>query len=41
VPNAVPRMLRAGVKEIVATDTIESEFSRISVARLVAEALKI
>ena len=39
VPNAVPRMLRAGVKEIVATDTIESEFSRISVAKTVADGL--
>ena len=37
VQNAVPRMLHAGVKEIIATDTIESEFSKISIAKMVAE----
>jgi ribose-phosphate pyrophosphokinase len=37
VQNAVPRMLNAGVKEIIATDTIESEFSKISIAKMVAE----
>jgi ribose-phosphate pyrophosphokinase len=37
VQNAVPRMLHAGVKEIIATDTIESEFSKISIANMVAE----
>jgi ribose-phosphate pyrophosphokinase len=37
VQNAVLRMLHAGVKEIIATDTIESEFSKISIAKLVAE----
>ncbi len=40
VQNAVPRMLHAGVKEIIATDTIESEFSKISVAKMVVEKLK-
>jgi ribose-phosphate pyrophosphokinase len=40
VQNAIPRMLRAGVKEIIATDTIESEFSKISIAKMVAEELK-
>jgi len=40
VQNAVSRMLNAGVKEIIATDTIESEFSKISVAKMVAEELK-
>lgn len=37
VQNAVSRMLHAGVKEIIATDTIESEFSKISIAKMVAE----
>ena len=37
VQNAVPRMLHAGVKEIIATDTIESEFSKISISKMVAE----
>jgi len=37
VQNAVPRMLHAGVKEIIATDTIESEFSKISIAKMVAD----
>ncbi len=40
VQNAVPRMLRAGVKEIIATDTIEAELSKISVAEMVAGELK-
>jgi ribose-phosphate pyrophosphokinase len=40
VQNAIPRMLNAGVKEIIATDTIESEFSKISIAKMVAEELK-
>ena len=40
VQNAVPRMLHAGVKEIIATDTIESEFSKISIAKMVAEELR-
>jgi phosphoribosylpyrophosphate synthetase len=33
-------MFKAGVKEIIATDTIESAFSAISIAKMVAEALK-
>jgi len=40
VQNAVPRMLHAGVKEIIATDTIESEFSKISIANMVADELR-
>ena len=38
--NATLRMFKAGVKEIIATDTIESAFSAISVAKMVAEELK-
>ena len=40
VQNAVPRMLHAGVKEIIATDTIESELSKISIAKMVADELR-
>jgi ribose-phosphate pyrophosphokinase len=40
VQNAISRMLNVGVKEIIATDTIESEFSKVSVAKMVAEELK-
>jgi len=40
VQNAISRMQNAGVKEIIATDTIESEFSKISVAKMVADELK-
>jgi ribose-phosphate pyrophosphokinase len=40
VQNATLRMFKAGVKEIIATDTIESAFSAISIAKMVAEALK-
>lgn len=40
VQNATLRMLNAGVEEIIATDTIESVFSAISVAKMVAEELK-
>ncbi|MCW3135109.1 MAG: ribose-phosphate diphosphokinase [Methanophagales archaeon] len=39
VQNAILRMLRAGVKEIIATDTIESTFSKVSIAKMVAEEL--
>jgi ribose-phosphate pyrophosphokinase len=39
VQNATLRMFKAGVKEINATDTIESAFSAISIAEMVAEAL--
>jgi ribose-phosphate pyrophosphokinase len=39
VQNATLRILNAGVKEIIATDTIESIFSKISVAKMIAEAL--
>jgi len=37
--NAAIRILNAGVKEIIATDTIESIFSEISVAKMIAEEL--
>ncbi len=40
VQNAISRMLRAGVKDIIATDTIESTFSRVSIAKMVADELK-
>ena len=40
VQNAIPRMLNAGIKEIIATDTIESEFSKVSIAKMVADVLK-
>ncbi|HID20371.1 MAG TPA: ribose-phosphate diphosphokinase [Methanophagales archaeon] len=39
VQNATLRMFKAGVKEIIATDTIESAFSAISIAKMVAEVL--
>jgi ribose-phosphate pyrophosphokinase len=38
--NAVTRLFKAGVKEIIATDTIEKGVSIVSVAPLIAEALK-
>ena len=41
VQNAISRMLNAGVKDIIATDTIESEFSKISIAKMVADVLNI
>ncbi len=40
VQNAVLRMHDAGVKELIATDTIESVFSKVSIAKMVAEVLK-
>lgn len=40
VQNAILRMHNAGVKELIATDTIESVFSKISIAKMVAEVLK-
>jgi ribose-phosphate pyrophosphokinase len=40
VQNAISRMLRAGVKEIIATDTIESIYSKVSIAKMVADELK-
>ncbi|MCW3130821.1 MAG: ribose-phosphate diphosphokinase [Methanophagales archaeon] len=39
VQNAITRMLRAGVKDIIATDTIESIFSKVSIAKMVADEL--
>ncbi len=39
VQNATLRMFTAGIKEIIATDTIESAFSTISIAKMVAEVL--
>ena len=40
VQNAILRMLHAGVKEIISTDTVESVFSRVSIAELVAKELE-
>ncbi|MDI6810431.1 MAG: ribose-phosphate diphosphokinase [archaeon] len=40
VQNAPLRIHNAGVKEIIATDTIESVFSEISVAKMIAEELR-
>jgi ribose-phosphate pyrophosphokinase len=40
VQNAVLRIFNAGVKEIIAADTIESTFSAISIAKMVAEELQ-
>ncbi len=40
VQNAISRMLHAGVKDIIATDTIESTFSKVSIAKMVADELK-
>ncbi|MEM2877983.1 MAG: ribose-phosphate diphosphokinase [Candidatus Hadarchaeales archaeon] len=37
--NALVRMKRAGVKDVISTDTIEREVSRVSVSGLIAEAL--
>jgi len=39
VQNATLRIFKAGVNEIIATDTIESAFSSISIAKMVAEEL--
>jgi ribose-phosphate pyrophosphokinase len=39
VQNATIRILNAGVKEIIATDTIQSIFSQISVAKMIADEL--
>jgi ribose-phosphate pyrophosphokinase len=39
VQNAILRILNAGVKDIIATDTIQSIFSEISVAKMIAEEL--
>ena len=38
--NAVLRLFNAGVKDIIATDTLEKAESRLSVASLIADALK-
>lgn len=38
--NAVVRLFNAGVKDIIATDTLEKSESQVSVAPLLAEALK-
>jgi ribose-phosphate pyrophosphokinase len=40
VQNATIRILNAGVKEIIATDTIQSIFSQISVAKMIAAAVR-
>ena len=39
VPGAALRMFNAGVKEIIATDTLETIFSKVSVAKLIAKEL--
>lgn len=39
VQNATLRILNAGVKDIIATDTIQSIFSEISVAKMIADEL--
>jgi len=39
VQNAITRMLRAGVKDIIATDTVESIYSKVSIAKMVADEL--
>jgi ribose-phosphate pyrophosphokinase len=38
--NATLRLFNAGVKDIIATDTLEKAVSRLSVAPLIANALK-
>ncbi|RLG34332.1 ribose-phosphate diphosphokinase [Methanosarcinales archaeon] len=40
VQNAITRMLRAGVKDIIATDTVESIYSKVRIAKMVADELK-
>lgn len=40
IGNADERILKAGCKEIVTTDTIETEYSKVSVAKRVADLLK-
>ncbi len=40
IGDAKNRLKKAGVDEIVGTDTIESEVSRVSVANIIAEALR-
>jgi len=40
VGNAADRLVDAKVDEIISTDTIESEFSKVSVAPLIAEEIK-
>jgi len=40
VQNAVLRMLNAGVKAVITTDTIESVFSNVSIAKMLAGVLK-
>jgi ribose-phosphate pyrophosphokinase len=38
--NAALRLFNAGVKDIIATDTLEKAESKLSVASLIANALK-
>lgn len=40
VQNATIRILNAGVREIIATDTVQSIFSQISVAQMIAAAVR-
>ncbi len=39
VGKAIERMKKAGCDEILATDTVESDYSRISVAPIIAKVL--
>ncbi len=38
--NALERIRKAGAKEVISTDTIDSEVSKVSVAPVIAEAIK-
>lgn len=40
INNAVERMKLAGIDDIIATDTVEGEYSKITVAQLIARELK-
>lgn len=40
VSNALKRMLKAGVKEVIATNTVPSPISKVSVGGVICEALK-
>ncbi|MDH5806352.1 MAG: ribose-phosphate diphosphokinase [Candidatus Methanomethylicaceae archaeon] len=40
INNAVERMKLSGIDDIIATDTVEGEYSKISVAQLIARELK-
>ncbi len=40
VQNALLRMRKAGIRDIISTDTVESAFSKVSVAGAIADALR-